>query len=240
MFNQCVNEPGAKRIASTGGGTSSRALACGKHFAGLIALHRHTDVYRSTGLFVWLDARICPDHRIDRSSRVSRRHNFRYLAQPISRSLVAQAGNVAWQGQRPEIHADNHVRKLSLSRGAVPRCPHRQPYADDPRAVAVAEAARSSWLELRDRWLNPPEWVEWTEEPVPEEYPQRPVPRDEATAAQLKRRTLTNLYNARPQWLADAHAALDAAVAAAYGWPANVSVDDALRELLTINLSGSS
>ena len=29
--------------------------------------------------------------------------------------------------------------------------------------------------------------------------------------------TRTNLYNARPQWLADAHEALDAAVAAAYG-----------------------
>ena len=36
--------------------------------------------------------------------------------------------------------------------------------------------------------------------------------------AELKKRTLTNLYNQRPVWLADAHAALDAAVAAAYGW----------------------
>ena len=69
------------------------------------------------------------------------------------------------------------------------------------------------------RWLNPPEWVEWVDEPVPG-YPKRPVPRDEAAAKELKKRTLTNLYNARPQWLADAHAALDAAVAAAYGWDA--------------------
>ena len=38
---------------------------------------------------------------------------------------------------------------------------------------------------------------------------------------------MTNLYNARPQWLADAHAALDAAVAAAYGWPADISDEDA-------------
>ena len=51
-------------------------------------------------------------------------------------------------------------------------------------------------------------------------------------------RTLTNLYNARPQWLVDAHAALDAAVAAAYGWPADITDDDALRELLALN-SGS-
>ncbi|MDP2794549.1 MAG: hypothetical protein Q8O25_10805 [Sulfurisoma sp.] len=36
--------------------------------------------------------------------------------------------------------------------------------------------------------------------------------------AEPKKRTLTNLYNARPAWLANAHKALDAAVAAAYGW----------------------
>ena len=48
-------------------------------------------------------------------------------------------------------------------------------------------------------------------------YPQRPVPRNEDAAKALKKRTLTTLYNARPQWLADAHAALDAAVTAEYG-----------------------
>ena len=53
----------------------------------------------------------------------------------------------------------------------------------------------------------------------------------------LKKRTLTNLYNARPQWLADAHAALDAAVAAAYGWDADISEEDALAALLALNLA---
>ena len=108
-------------------------------------------------------------------------------------------------------------------------------YANDPRAIAIAEAARRL-VELRDRWLNPPEWVARVDEPVAG-YPKRPVPHDEATAKELKKRTLTNLYNARPQWLADAHAALDAAVATAYGWPAGISQDDALRELLVLNLS---
>ena len=42
------------------------------------------------------------------------------------------------------------------------------------------------------------------DEPVPG-YPKRSVPRDEDAAKALKKRTLTNLYNARPQWLADAH-----------------------------------
>ena len=69
------------------------------------------------------------------------------------------------------------------------------------------------------------------DEPVPG-YPKRPVPRNDEAARALKKRTLTNLYNARPQWLADAHATLDAAVAAAYGWSADISDETALRELL--------
>ena len=89
-------------------------------------------------------------------------------------------------------------------------------------------------VELRDRWLNPPEWVEWVDEPAPG-YPQRPVPRDEAAARQLRKRTLTNLYNDRPQWLADAHAALDGAVAAAYKWDADIGEDDTLEALLAMN-----
>ena len=108
-------------------------------------------------------------------------------------------------------------------------------YETDPRAQAITTAARRL-VELRDRWLNPPEWVEWVEEPVAG-YPPRPVPRDKKAAAALKKRTLTNLYNARPQWLVDAHAQLDAAVAAAFGWPADITDDAALRKLLARNRS---
>ena len=46
------------------------------------------------------------------------------------------------------------------------------------------------------------------------------------------------LYNTRPQWLTDAHAELDAAVAAAYGWPADISEEETLGELLKMNLEG--
>ena len=80
--------------------------------------------------------------------------------------------------------------------------------------------------------------MEWIDEPVPG-YPKRPAPRDEAAAQELRKRTLTNLYNTRPQWLADAHAALDAAVAAAYGWDADISDDEVLKELLALNLAGA-
>ena len=76
--------------------------------------------------------------------------------------------------------------------------------------------------------------MEWVEEPVPG-YPPRPVPHDKKAAVALKKRTLTNLYNARPQWLLDAHAQLDASVATAYGWPAEITDDAALTELLARN-----
>ena len=103
----------------------------------------------------------------------------------------------------------------------------------DPRAQAIASAAQRL-VELGDRWLNPPEWVEWIEEPVPD-YPQSSVPRDNTAATALKKRTLTNLYNRRPQWLVDAHAQLDAAVAAACGWPADITNDAVLNELIARN-----
>jgi hypothetical protein len=51
-------------------------------------------------------------------------------------------------------------------------------------------------------------------------------------AAKLKERTLTNLYNQRPRWLADP---LDRAGAAAHRWPADVPTDDALARLLALN-----
>ena len=111
-------------------------------------------------------------------------------------------------------------------------------YADDPSAIAIAKVARRL-IELRDRWLNPPEWVAWVDELVPG-YPARPVARDAAAAKALGARTLTNLYNARPQWLADAHDALDAAVATAYGWETRIALDDALAALLAHNLAAGS
>jgi hypothetical protein len=39
----------------------------------------------------------------------------------------------------------------------------------------------------------------------------------------------------RPAWLAKVHADLDAAVAAAYGWPADITEGDALARLLDLN-----
>ena len=54
---------------------------------------------------------------------------------------------------------------------------------------------------------------------------------------QLRRRTLTNLYNEYPTWLANAHERLDGAVADAYGWPADLGDGEALERLLALNLA---
>jgi len=84
--------------------------------------------------------------------------------------------------------------------------------------VAAIGAAAAELDRLRRNWLDP----------------------EGADAATLKKRTLTNLYNARPTWLANAHAALDRAVWAAYGWddpePAAVLEDTILARLLALNL----
>jgi hypothetical protein len=124
--------------------------------------------------------------------------------------------------------------------------------------AAIAAAAKEL-NELRERWLNPPEW---TVERILEfpgipggawqryldaktvdaktgvgtvRYP-RLEPRDADCAAKLKKRTLTNLYNERPAWLDLAHKKLDAAVAAAYGFSADLSDETILEKLLALNL----
>ena len=95
--------------------------------------------------------------------------------------------------------------------------------------------------ELRQNWLNPPEWVDVVPEVVAG-YPDRIIPKPEFAKA-IKARTLTNLYNAKQkgevQWLEDAHRTLDAAVARAYGWndyAPGMADDEILRRLLKLNL----
>ncbi len=92
--------------------------------------------------------------------------------------------------------------------------PFPEPVEED--RVSISEAARRL-DELRRNWLNP----------------------EGASEAELKKRTLTNLYNARPTWLDNAHKGLDAAVFAAYGWPADISDEDILKNLLALNLQRS-
>ena len=185
-------------------------------------------------LFAWLDVRICPDHQlivIARDDDVT----FGILHSRFHEVWSLRLGTSLGKGNDPRYTPTTTFETFPFPEGLSPDVPASD-YAGDPQATAIAEAARRL-VSLRDRWLNPPEWVEWLDEPV-SGYPRRPVARNEAAEKALKKRTLTNLYNARPQWLDDAHAALDAAVAAAYGWDAGISEDDALRELSALNLAG--
>jgi hypothetical protein len=79
----------------------------------------------------------------------------------------------------------------------------------------VIAVAAVRLVKRRDGWLNPPGVSE----------------------ADLAKRTLTNLYNERPQWLLDVHRHLDEAVLAAYGWPVDLPHDQLLAQLLALNLS---
>ena len=184
-------------------------------------------------LFVWLDFRVCPDHQLIVIARDDDT-TFGILHSRFHESWSLRMGTWLGKGNDPRYTPTTTFQTFPFPKGLSPDIPAAA-YAAVPRAVAIAEAARRL-VELRDRWLNPPEWVEWVDEPVPG-YPKRPVPRSEDAAKQLKKRTLTNLYNTRPQWLADAHATLDAAVAAAYGWDTEISEEDALAELLALNLA---
>ena len=182
-------------------------------------------------LFVWLDARICPDSQL---IVIARDDDTTFGILHSRFHEIWSLRLCTWLGKGNDLRytPTSTFATFPFPTGLAPAVPATE-HASDPRVTAIAMAAHRL-VELRDRWLDPPEWVEWVDEVVPG-YPKRPVPRDTQAANALKKRTLTNLYNTRPQWLADAHETLDEAVAAAYGWPADISDDDVLRELLALN-----
>ena len=89
------------------------------------------------------------------------------------------------------------------------------PHPTPEQKAEIADAAQRLDT-LRQGWLNPAE--------------------DTVSPNELKRRTLTNLYNNRPTWLDLAHKRLAAAVFAAYGWPPNLSDGEIIARLLALNL----
>ncbi len=137
---------------------------------------------------------------------------------------------------RPRYTPSTTFETFPFPPGLTPDTPAKA-HAANPRARPIREAA-CALVAARDAWLNPPELVRCVPEVVPG-FPDRLLPVDAAADAILRRRTLTALYNTRgtPEgtWLDALHRDLDAAVAAAYGWPADLSDDEVLVRLLALN-----
>lgn len=117
----------------------------------------------------------------------------------------------------------------------LPWSPGDEPGTGEPMRPlhdAIGDAAADLNAQ-RERWLNPPEWVEPIAAQIDAaddfadvarvsgEEARRLIRQSAIDAAcakdkNLKKRTLTNLYNERPTWLKLAHRRLDEAVLASY------------------------
>lgn len=139
-------------------------------------------------------------------------------------------------GNDPRYTPGTTFETFPFPDGLTPDMP-ADAYQDDPRAVRIATAA-AALTDARERWLNPPEWIErkQSEQEALAGLPFRIVPRAEY-AAQWRQRTLTNLYNERPQWLVGLHDDLDQAVAEAYGWEWPLDDEEILRRLFALNVA---
>jgi hypothetical protein len=193
--------------------------------------------------FVWLDATVLPDHQLIVFARADD-YFFGVLHSRLHEVWARAQGTQV----RERESGFRYTPTTCFETFPFPR-----PTPDQQSAIA---AAAKELDDLRNRWLNPPEW---TREEILEfpgsvngpwarylhdpdkrgigtvRYP-RLVPKDDEAAVKLKVRTLTNLYNQRPTWLDLAHRQLDEAVFAAYGWDPGIPDEEILERLLALNL----
>lgn len=182
-------------------------------------------------LFVWLRFPIIPDKNLIVIAKDDDA-TFGILHSRIHEIWATMQGNRMGVGNQRRYNNLTTFETFPFPEGLTPNIPAAA-YADDPRAIAIAKAA-ARLNELRENWLNPADLVRREPEVVPG-YPDRILPVSPEAEKELKKRTLTNLYNARPTWLANAHKTLDEAVAAAYGWPADLPDDEVLARLFALN-----
>jgi hypothetical protein len=157
-------------------------------------------------LFAWLDPTVLPDSA---TIAIARDDDYFFgILHSKCHELWARGTGT----QLREVESGfRYTPTTTFETFPFPWPPGQEP-AGDPRVVAIVAAARDL-VAKRDAWLNPPG----------------------ATPEQLAERTLTHLYNARPAWLQQAHAHLDAATLAAYGWPADLPDAEILARLLALN-----
>ena len=196
---------------------SSRYIA-----TSMVAKHR---------LFAWLESSIVPENLVIAIAREDDT-TFGIAHSRFHELWSLRMGTWLGKGNDPRYTPTTTFETFPFPQGLTPDLP-AETYADDPRAIAISAAAQKL-NDLRENWLNPSDLVRREPEVVPG-YPERVLPVDDAAAEKLRTRTLTNLYNERPVWLQHAHKALDHAVAAAYGWPADLSDDEVLARLFVLN-----
>ena len=184
-------------------------------------------------LFAWMVHPTLPDHQLIAIARDDDT-TFGILHSRFHEVWSLRLGTAL--EDRPRYTPSTTFETFPFPDGLSPDC-STATYADDPRAKAIAHAAQAL-VTARDRWLNPAELVDRVPE-VMAGFPDRLAPRSPVAAATLRLRTLTALYNQRGKsegtWLDALHAALDTAVASAYGWPANLADNDVLTHLLELN-----
>ncbi len=190
-----------------------------------------TPVVAKHRIFAWLPVAVWPSNLLDAIARDDDT-TFGILQSRFHELWALRLGTWLGVGNDPRYTPSTTFETFPFPEGLTPDIAASD-YADDPPAAAIAKAA-AELNRLREAWLNPPDLVRIEPEVVPG-YPDRILPRDEATAKVLKTRTLTNLYNQRPAWLDMAHRRLDAAVAFAYGWPAELPDEDILARLFALN-----
>lgn len=191
-------------------------------------------------IFSWYPSSFMPDSRVVVISR-SDDTTFGILHSRFHECWSLALGGRHGVGNDPQYTPSQGFETFPFPSGLTPSTPSAD-YAADPRARCIATAA-ARLNELRENWLNPPDLVKRVPEVVPG-YPDRILPISPEAEKELKKRTLTNLYNVKPQWLKHAHAALDEAVANAYGWGddwkgGKLTDDEILDRLLQLNQSRS-
>ena len=180
--------------------------------------------------FVWLPVAVLPDTRL---TVIARSDDTTF---GILHSRFHQLWSLAtcsWHGvgNDPTYNAVSCFETFPFPNGLTP--------ADNAENVAISDAA-IKLNQLREAWLNPEIWVDWVISPAEETagFPKRPIAKV-GHEADLKKRTLTNLYNLKPSWLKSAHEMVDNAVARAYGWDdytPEMADEEILRRLLKLNL----
>ncbi len=185
-------------------------------------------------MFVWFTATTIPDSALYAIARDDDT-TFGILHSRFHELWALRMGTSL--EDRPRYTPSTTFETFPFPEGLTPNIPAAA-YAADPRAQKIAAAA-ARLNELRENWLNPADLVRRVPEVVPG-YPDRLLPVSDAAANELKKRTLTNLYNARPAWLTHAHKVLDEAVAEAYGWATDwragaLADDEILARLFRLN-----